>query len=344
MSHPVPSAPVPGWVLAAPIHDFVARDAIEEHFDRLARVSPGARRTLQGPGNGRDDAMRVAAVHQPGSQAGAQWIAEAQLSLALDVRTLDAQRAPPNYSVMLVQAGEVELFTPDGSFRAGPGEGLLIDPADAERMRLAPGAHFVEFELPKSQMLALGAELMPGAIGGAPRFNPAVRADLARQLGQLGGQAAARLIQSAGGAPGPAALFRRWCELIALTVLQEQPLLGSPRPRALTPLPAPASLRRALEFIDAHAEREIMLADIARAACVSASSLLRQFNEFLGQTPGAFVRQVRLDRARGELQRGHHGSVRALAQRWGFENPSKFSQAYFRRFGEMPSETRAGLR
>lgn len=146
------------------------------------------------------------------------------------------------------------------------------------------------------------------------------------------------------GAPGASALFRRWCEMLALTLLQDQPLLGAGRPNALAPRPTPASLRRALELVDAHAEREILLADIAQAACVSASSLLRQFNDFLGQTPGAYVRQVRLDRARRELQRGHVGSVRALALRWGFENPSKFSQAYARRFGEKPSETRAGLR
>ncbi len=76
-----------------------------------------------------------------------------------------------------------------------------------------------------------------------------------------------------------------------------------------------------------------MLSDIAAAACVSASSLLRQFNEHLGLSPGAFLRQVRLDRARNELRRGGSGSVRELAQRWGFQNASKFSQAYLRRFG-----------
>ncbi len=318
--------PHPAWCCPCPAHELLARDAIEAHFSRLAQ------------------AMRLAGLAAPEATPGAHWIVEAQLSLGLNVSALDVQRAPPNYSVMLVLNGGVQMDTREGRFSAAVGQGLVIDPADVERTQLEPGTHFVEFELPKAEMLALGAELMPGALGGAPRFRPDVDARLATQLGFMAGQAAQRLQQMVSGAPGASALFRRWCEMLALTLLQDQPLLGAGRPNALAPRPTPASLRRALELVDAHAEREILLADIAQAACVSASSLLRQFNDFLGQTPGAYVRQVRLDRARRELQRGHVGSVRALALRWGFENPSKFSQAYARRFGEKPSETRAGLR
>jgi len=101
-----------------------------------------------------------------------------------------------------------------------------------------------------------------------------------------------------------------------------------------------ASLRRAVEFIHAHAETAIGLADIADAACISVSSLLRQFNGHLGQSPFGFLRSVRLERARTELRGDGAPPVREVALRWGFQNASKFTRAYRQQFGERPSETR----
>jgi transcriptional regulator GlxA family with amidase domain len=135
-------------------------------------------------------------------------------------------------------------------------------------------------------------------------------------------------------------MFERWTEMIALTLLHEQRASGSPE----APTLQPRSLSRALDYIDANAHSDILLADIAAAACVSVSSLLRHFNEHLGQPPMAFLRQVRLDRARAELRQGDAGLIRDLAQRWGFQSAGKFSQAYLRRFGERPSEGRKATR
>jgi len=90
----------------------------------------------------------------------------------------------------------------------------------------------------------------------------------------------------------------------------------------------------------AHADTAIGLADIADAACVSVSSLLRQFNGHLGQSPFAFLRAVRLERARTELRSDDAPPARDVALRWGCQNASKFTRAHQQQFGERPSETR----
>ena len=71
--------------------------------------------------------------------------------------------------------------------------------------------------------------------------------------------------------------------------------------------------------------------------------MVRLFNRHIGRSPGAFLRDLRLDQAREALKRGTPESIRELALRAGFQSPAKFSQAYQRRFGERPSEARAGL-
>ena len=78
----------------------------------------------------------------------------------------------------------------------------------------------------------------------------------------------------------------------------------------------------------------------ASPAPAKASSVLRHFGAQLGMSPYAFLRVVRLERARAELQRGGPEAIRDVALRWGFQNASKFSRAYQEQFGERPSETR----
>jgi transcriptional regulator GlxA family with amidase domain len=129
---------------------------------------------------------------------------------------------------------------------------------------------------------------------------------------------------------------------MALTLLHEQPQArdAPAAARALALAPPAARLRRALDFIEAHAASPIGLADIAEAAHLSVSSLLRHFSRHTGRTPHAYLRSVRLARARDALRREPELSVREVASRWGFQNASKFSGAYLKEFGERPTQTR----
>lgn len=337
-------------MLAVAEHALQTRDAVEGFIDSLNRVSPAAERRIRGWGSSGFDSMRVATVARsdPGALGEAHFLVEARSSFGLDVHTLDERVAPSALSVCLPLAGSMRMRLHGGEVVAQAGGGLIIDPAEVELTQVAAGTHFLEFNLPKGMLLRLGAELRPGAINGAPRFAPTLAPGLSQRLLFIAVQAAGSLQPAAGG-PARPILFQRWMELLALTLLDEQAQQVPPGRAASGAQRAgpagsggasPAALRRALDFIDAHADQPLLLADIADAACVSASSLLRLFHSQLDQTPVAVLRQVRLDKARIELGRGDGGTVREVARRWGFQNASKFSQAYLRRFGELPSGTR----
>lgn len=317
-----------------------SRASVEACLEQVNRSSPAARRRMTG-WNGRDASMRFASVSLgPLEEADSSrtFMVEAQSSFGMEVLTLDPKQAPSDYSILMPLAGSVQLRLASGQVQADAGQGLVINPADVELTRLSPGTHFIEFNLPKAPMLRLAAELAPGLAGDAPRFEPLLGAELSRRLLSMSLHAATAL-QTQALRPQARVMFKRWREMLALTLLHEHtgPTDASDAPEAL-----PVTLQRALEYIDAYASSDIVLLDIATAACCSVSSLLRLFQARLGLSPGLFLRQVRLDRARADLQNGRFGTVREVAEHWGFVSPSKFSQAYAKRFGELPSRTRMG--
>lgn len=105
---------------------------------------------------------------------------------------------------------------------------------------------------------------------------------------------------------------------------------------------APASVRRAEMFIEAHACDALRLEDIAAAANVPARTLLDGFRRFRQTSPGRFLRDIRLDRSRASLLSPHgEASVTAIALEAGFTHLGRFARDYADRFGEKPSQTLA---
>ncbi|GGQ64650.1 AraC family transcriptional regulator [Couchioplanes azureus] len=105
---------------------------------------------------------------------------------------------------------------------------------------------------------------------------------------------------------------------------------------------APAAVRRAVAHIDAHAHLPLQLSEIAAAAGTSARALQYGFRRHLGTTPLGYLRQVRLELARRELQRADPArgdTVAAIATRWGFTHTGRFAAAYRAAHGVLPGET-----
>ncbi|MEU8387954.1 helix-turn-helix transcriptional regulator [Micromonospora sp. NPDC048842] len=102
-----------------------------------------------------------------------------------------------------------------------------------------------------------------------------------------------------------------------------------------------ATLRRAITFLEEHADRDISAADIAGAAGVSLRAVQLAFRRHLGTTPMAYLRRVRLVRAHHDLVRAdpRQETVSAIASRWGFASHSRFTARYHASFGVPPRET-----
>ncbi len=339
-SPPVP--PEPQRLLAVEPLRLRARDSIEQYLHALNCASPVAERRVHRWSPAGSDWLGVSAVlHAVGGgiQPTEVFIGEGQFSFDVETVRRNADAAPDAYVVGLPLTGCMSVTIDGCETLAGAGEGTIVDPARVDHTMLSGEAHFVEFYLPRREMLRLAAEWAPGVEPHAPLFEPHLRAPLAQRLLFMATQAA-QLLQAPGPVEGKRMLFGRWIEMMGLCLLHEQPLARAHQRRSPKIAPTPLSLRRAVDFIHAHAGTVIGLADIADAACVSVSSLLRQFSAHLGQSPFAFLRVVRLERARAELRNDGAPPVRDVALRWGFQNASKFTRAYQQQFGERPSQTR----
>jgi AraC-like DNA-binding protein len=105
---------------------------------------------------------------------------------------------------------------------------------------------------------------------------------------------------------------------------------------------APAAVRRAVAFIDEHADRDISAADIAAAAHVTIRAVQLAFRRHLDTTPSAYLRRVRLEFAHQQLHAATPGdgvTVTEIATRWGFASPSRFAASYRATYGVLPSHT-----
>ena len=94
-------------------------------------------------------------------------------------------------------------------------------------------------------------------------------------------------------------------------------------------------------FIEANAERQLTLDEIARVAALSRFHLIRTFAEVYGMPPLAFHRSVRLTGAEARLRAGL-ACPTAIAEELGYSSLSAFSRAFRTQFGAPPSRARSG--
>lgn len=104
--------------------------------------------------------------------------------------------------------------------------------------------------------------------------------------------------------------------------------------------------RRALDpvcdYVTEHLSERITLSDLEQISGMSSRGLQYAFLSRFGCSPMQWIRGARLDRARAML--GGAESIQSITEtalNFGFAKPSDFAEHYRRRFGELPSETRA---
>ncbi|GAB2514811.1 helix-turn-helix domain-containing protein [Nocardia heshunensis] len=100
-----------------------------------------------------------------------------------------------------------------------------------------------------------------------------------------------------------------------------------------------SAVQRAVDYMQANPARPITIAELAAQAETSVRALQNAFRNHHDMTPLEYLRLVRLDRARADLQAAEPSdgySVAVVAARWGFSNPGRFAQLYKQAFGRSP--------
>ncbi|MFC5137688.1 helix-turn-helix transcriptional regulator [Actinomycetospora rhizophila] len=117
--------------------------------------------------------------------------------------------------------------------------------------------------------------------------------------------------------------------------------LGPPGEDGTSRAPEPATLRRAIAYLEDHAAEEVDVAAVAAAAGLGVRGLQTTFRRWRGTTPLSHLREIRLARAHEELRGSdpRRTTVGDVAHRWRFSNPGRFSVTYRGRYGCSPGET-----
>ncbi len=130
--------------------------------------------------------------------------------------------------------------------------------------------------------------------------------------------------------------------LVQLSVVLLRALHGNHSGRAVAASNATAAhtqIARAVDLIHSACQTDLSLDDLAEAAAMSRYHFLRCFKTHVGSTPYAYLQQVRLQHA-ATLLRSSARTITAIALDCGFTSPSRFSDAFRRRYGCTPSAYR----
>ncbi|MBW4550715.1 MAG: AraC family transcriptional regulator [Aphanocapsa sp. GSE-SYN-MK-11-07L] len=96
-------------------------------------------------------------------------------------------------------------------------------------------------------------------------------------------------------------------------------------------------LSQAIDYIEAHLDRNLELADLAQQTGISPFYFSRLFKQSLGITPHQYVIRQRVERARQLIQRGELG-LAEIALECGFANQGHLNRHFKRLTGVTPKE------
>lgn len=129
-------------------------------------------------------------------------------------------------------------------------------------------------------------------------------------------------------------------------LLQEETKLGNvaqrlPAIKKATRAEIIKRLSRATDLIYAKYDRNLTLDEIAAASCLSKFHFLRLFRVAFGKTPGQFLDEVRIDKAKEQVTKTNL-TIQEISRNLGFQNASSFSRMFHNRVGVYPSVLRGG--
>lgn len=237
------------------------------------------------------------------------------------------------------RGGRLERRTDDGWVRSTRGDLFLVAAPDRP--------YITDWDTGDLELIGVDQQVL-NAVAGIPDDGPDVRftgLDVPGPTARTLARVADFLIRDL--ASDPAArtqplLVGNAARMFAAALLASFPNTASDSSGASPGATSSGVLRRALDFVEANADLDIGITDIARAASASARAVQLAFRRELGTTPTAHLRQVRLERARAQLRDAEPGdgtTVTAVAARWGFAGTSRFAEQYRTAFGETPGST-----
>lgn len=133
--------------------------------------------------------------------------------------------------------------------------------------------------------------------------------------------------------------LQRESRILELLMLGIEPIAG--KAQARLDRRAEQRIDALLELIHSGEADQYSLDQMAQAVGSNTTTLQKQFQQQMGSSIFAYLRQHKLEMARQQLQQGLSVTDAALVA--GYSNPANFSTAFKRQFGQLPKEIRRFL-
>lgn len=251
---------------------------------------------------------------------------------------IDPDRLEDFFLVQMPLAGEAAVWHQNARHLSTVGEATVISPQDAVRMEWSGDCDQFMLRIDRRRLSHVAAAIS-GESSTTLRLAP--RLDLRHGSGAHWWQLMHYLasLMRPGGEHPSSGLHTALLEDHVLAML----LRVAWAPATVSRAPAAANvprLRQLEDFIEAHLDQPLTVADLARAVNSSSRLVQQLFARERGTTPMAHIRRLRLERVRHDLLHpGPDTRVLQTAARWGFEHPGRFAAAYLQAYGEIPSAT-----
>ncbi|AEA26587.1 transcriptional regulator, AraC family [Pseudonocardia dioxanivorans CB1190] len=315
---------------------------------------PGISVTTSAPDEARDECARVYFPHRLAvmadtdrfrmslSAVGLPTGSAGLLGYAGEVR-IETGELATGYEVNVPLDGRLRTWTGHADVCASPARAAVYRPDGRATLHgWAGGGRLFGLKIERAALESTLAELIDRPVRGVVPLGPSL--DLASTPGRQWWGLARSLVALVEDPDGPLAapvVVRPLAQSVVAALLH---VVEHPYRDALATRPAaprPATVREAVDLLDAHPEVAWTVPDLAGRVGVGSRALQDGFARHVGTSPTAYLRQVRLARVHADLLAAdpRRTSVTDVALRWGFTHLGRFAAAYRRRYGCAPSRT-----
>lgn len=247
--------------------------------------------------------------------------------------------ARAEYATLLLLGGQAAYETSGSAGEIHAGGALLLDPGLKARATGQQAVEYLQLTLSPSYVLDCAVRTRLVGAGNTVTFHTHIISDDAR-LSRLARDLADELMQEE---PGQEVVVAALVEQLIVHLLRHHSNVRRSDEMELSRVGlVDRRIRRAVELMHAHLDRELPLEEIAAAAYLSPFHFARLFKKLTGASPHAYLATLRVERAQ-MLLADTDLSIAEVSARVGYSSPSHFTKAFHQAKGLTPRAFRAAI-
>jgi AraC family transcriptional regulator len=248
--------------------------------------------------------------------------------------------ARAEYSALFLLGGAASFETSAAAGEIQKGGALLIDPGLSAKATGQESVEYLWLSLAPSYVLDCAVRTRLVGAGNSVTFRTTEAVSDDERLARLARDLADELAYEK---PGQEVVVAALVEQLTVHLLRHHTNVRRSDELELSRVGlVDRRIRRAVELMHAHLDRELPLEEIAAAAYLSPFHFARLFKKLTGASPHAYLATLRVERAQTLLAETDL-SIAAVSIRVGYASPSHFTKAFRQTVGLTPRAFRAAI-